>query len=202
MAALLLTAPLAAQEEGADEATPAAPEITGLETFEVDSAAHTEDDVDYPQDPPAGGPHNPVWQSCGFYEAPVRPEHAVHSQEHGAVWITFRPGLPERELTLLERLVERNEYVLVSPYPEQAEPVIVSPGASSSGSRRQPTSACAPSSGLTPATAPSAAPPATAAPMRRWPCRPPAPSPRRSLRPWPPRAPEPGSGERSWCRSA
>ncbi|MBA3416270.1 MAG: DUF3105 domain-containing protein [Chloroflexia bacterium] len=126
MAALLLASPLAAQDEGSGEPTPAPPEIAGLETFEVDSAAHTEDDVDYPQDPPAGGPHNPVWQSCGFFEAPVRPEHAVHSQEHGAVWITVRPGLPERDVTLLQRLTERNEYILVSPYPEQEEPVVLS----------------------------------------------------------------------------
>ena len=130
LVAMLLAAPLAAQEEGTfdlpGEATPPPPEIAGLETFEVASAAHTEEDVDYPQDPPAGGPHNPVWQTCGYYEAPVLPEHAVHSQEHGAVWITVRPGLSEREVTLLQRLAERNDFVLVSPYPEQHEPVIAS----------------------------------------------------------------------------
>ncbi len=126
MATLLFAAPVAGQEDGAGEATPTPPEIAGLETFEVASAAHTEEDVDYPQDPPAGGPHHPVWQSCGFYEAPVRPEHVVHSQEHGAVWITIRPDLPERELVLLQRLTDRNEYVLVSPSPDQEEPVVAS----------------------------------------------------------------------------
>ena len=34
------------------------------------------------------GEHNPVWQNCGFYNKPVRDESAVHSLEHGAVWIT------------------------------------------------------------------------------------------------------------------
>jgi hypothetical protein len=47
--------------------------------------------VDYPQSPPVGGPHNPIWQNCGFYSKPVRDEYAVHSMEHGAVWITYSP---------------------------------------------------------------------------------------------------------------
>ena len=130
LTALLVAAPLAAQDEDtpdvAGEATPAARGIPGLETFEVDSFDHVEGSVDYPQDPPAGGPHNPVWQSCGFYDELVTPERAVHSQEHGAVWITYQPGLPERELTLLQRLAERNDYLLVSPYPEQDAPVVAS----------------------------------------------------------------------------
>ncbi len=41
--------------------------------------------------PPVGGEHNPTWQTCGIYDQPINNENAVHSMEHGAVWITYRP---------------------------------------------------------------------------------------------------------------
>jgi hypothetical protein len=104
------------------EATP----IAGLETFTVDSAAHTTDTVDYPQDPPAGGPHDPSWQKCQVYDAPIRNENAVHSQEHGAVWITYQPDLPDADREALEALSEGQPYLLISPYPDLADPVVAS----------------------------------------------------------------------------
>jgi hypothetical protein len=103
------------------EATP----ISGIETFTVESADHTEDAVEYAQDPPAGGPHAPARQKCDAYDAPVRNENAVHSQEHGAVWITYQPDLPEAEVKELNKLAE-TRYVLVSPYPDLEDPIVAS----------------------------------------------------------------------------
>jgi hypothetical protein len=80
-----------------DPALAAATPIPGIETFKVESATHTTDPVDYPQDPPVGGPHDPSWQRCRVYDAPVRNENAVHSMEHGAVWITYQPDLPKSD---------------------------------------------------------------------------------------------------------
>ena len=100
--------------------------IPGVESFEVASADHVEGPVDYPQNPPVGGPHNPVPQECGVYDAPVLNEHAVHSLEHGAVWITYRPDLSTDQVGDLRRLAERNENVLVSPYPDLPAPVVAS----------------------------------------------------------------------------
>ncbi len=107
-------------------ATPQSDVIPGLETFAVDSAAHTEGHVAYPQSPPVGGPHSPVWQNCRFYDEPVINEHAVHSLEHGAVWITYQPDLPQQDRATLRRLAQRNRYVLVSPYPGLDAPVVAS----------------------------------------------------------------------------
>ncbi|MDQ2652491.1 MAG: DUF3105 domain-containing protein [Chloroflexota bacterium] len=103
------------------EATP----ISGVATFTVESADHTEDPVEYAQDPPAGGPHAPAWQKCAAYDAPIRNENAVHSQEHGAVWITYQPDLPEAEVKALDKLAE-TRYVLVSPYPDLEDPIVAS----------------------------------------------------------------------------
>jgi hypothetical protein len=104
------------------EATP----IPGVETFDVASADHTTQSVDYAQDPPAGGPHDPSWQKCMVYDAPVRPENAVHSQEHGAVWITYQPDLPESDRAVLTELAVDQPYVLISPYPGLENPVVAS----------------------------------------------------------------------------
>ena len=116
-------------DPGAENVEPAVTEATpspGVETFEVESAAHTTEPVDYPQDPPAGGPHDPSWQKCAVYDAPVRPENAVHSQEHGAVWITYQPDLPESDREILVALAEDRPYLLISPYPGLEEPVVAS----------------------------------------------------------------------------
>ena len=96
----------------------------GVQTYDVGPAnQHTEGTVDYEQTPPAGGPHNPVWQNCGFYEKPVRDENAVHSLEHGAVWITYEPNLSQDEVERLRDLAQQS-YVLVSPYPGLDSPIV------------------------------------------------------------------------------
>jgi hypothetical protein len=118
--------PMAESTDIFDPAVAEATPIAGVETFDVASADHTTEDVDYPQDPPAGGPHDPSWQKCQVYDAPIRAEHAVHSQEHGAVWITYQPDLPEEDVAALAAYAEDQPYVLISPYPELEDPVVAS----------------------------------------------------------------------------
>lgn len=89
--------------------------IEGVETFGVE-ATHTESNVRYPQVPPVGGAHNPVRQPCGFYDQPVPNEKAVHSLEHGAIWITHRPDLPAPDVETLATLARSQKLVLVSPW--------------------------------------------------------------------------------------
>jgi hypothetical protein len=72
-----------------------------------------------------GGAHNVVWQNCGIYEAPIHNEHAVHSLEHGAVWITYRPGLAPDQVDRLRALAS-DDFLLLSPYPGLAQPVVAS----------------------------------------------------------------------------
>jgi hypothetical protein len=121
--------PTPAADAGADIFDPAVADATpipGVETFTIESSAHTTDPVDYPQDPPVGGPHDPSWQKCRVYDAPVRRENAVHSLEHGAVWITYQPDLPESDREVLAKLAEGQRFLLISPYPGLEDPVVAS----------------------------------------------------------------------------
>jgi hypothetical protein len=99
--------------------------LEGVKTYDVGhSAVRTQADVDYEQSPPAGGEHNPVWQNCGYYAEPVRDENAVHSLEHGAVWITYSPALAQDEVERLRDIAENETYILVSPYEGLPSPVV------------------------------------------------------------------------------
>ncbi len=99
----------------------------GVEDIDVGAAGrHTEGTVDYGQSPPAGGEHNPTWQNAGYYPDPIRNETAVHTMEHGAVWITYRPDLPQGQVDELQQVANNRECVLVSPYPELGAPVVAS----------------------------------------------------------------------------
>lgn len=87
------------------------------------AARHALGPISYPETPPMGGPHNPIWQNCGIYAAPIHNEHAVHSLEHGAVWITYRPDLPAADVERLRALASE-DYMLLSPYPDLPAPVV------------------------------------------------------------------------------
>jgi hypothetical protein len=110
----------AALVEAGDEA-----EIAGVTVVPVAGATHVNGTVDYPTSPPAGGDHNGAWQNCGFYTAEVVPELAVHSLEHGAVWITYAPDADDATVDAIEALAATNPFVLASPYPGNPSPVVL-----------------------------------------------------------------------------
>jgi hypothetical protein len=99
-------------------------QIDGLQTFEND-ATHVAGTVDYEQTPPAGGPHNAVWMNCGVYNEPVPNENAVHDLEHGAVWATYDPSLPQSEVDALIAAMP-DTYAVVSPYEGLDSPIVLS----------------------------------------------------------------------------
>lgn len=99
-------------------------EIEGVETYE-NTTQHVEGTVEYEQSPPAGGPHNAVWLNCGVYDQQVPNENAVHSMEHGAVWVTYNPDeVSGDELATLESHLP-STYVVLSPYEGLDAPIAV-----------------------------------------------------------------------------
>ena len=98
----------------------------GVQELDVPSRDHTEEVVSYPQNPPVGGDHSAVWQNSGFYDEPVRDENAVHTLEHGAVWITYSPDLPADQKDRIRGLVEAQTCMLASPSEDARSPVVAS----------------------------------------------------------------------------
>ena len=93
-------------------------QIDGLQTFEGLSREHAVN-VSIPDTglPPAGGTHDPRWLNCGIYDQPVETTQAIHSLEHGAVWLAYHPDLSPEEIATVEAYAEGDGFVLVSPYP-------------------------------------------------------------------------------------
>lgn len=100
--------------------------IVGVQTYANLDRSHTEAPVVYEQTPPVGGAHAAAWQNCGVYTAPVPNENAVHSLEHGAVWITYQPELAADELASLQALTRSSGFRLLSPYPGLDSPIVAS----------------------------------------------------------------------------
>lgn len=75
--------------------------------------------------PPVGGVHNDAWQNCmgNVYTEPIANEHAVHSLEHGAVWITYRPDLPKDQVEALAEKVRGKEKMMMSPFEGLDKPI-------------------------------------------------------------------------------
>lgn len=101
-------------------------EPEGTQTFSGLEQTHVDTPVQYPQTPPVGGPHNPAWQTCAFYDRPVMTERGVHSMEHGAVWITYSPDLPADQVEVLKSVQQSGREVLVSPFDGLPTPVVAS----------------------------------------------------------------------------
>jgi len=103
------------------------PALQAVKTYDYVGGDHTDKPVQYTETPPAGGPHDPVWDDCGAYPAPPRNENAVHDLEHGTVWITYRPGLDAADVQSLQSKLEslKSGKWMLSPYPGLPAPVVV-----------------------------------------------------------------------------
>ncbi|MER7008618.1 DUF3105 domain-containing protein [Dactylosporangium sp. NPDC000555] len=79
----------------------------------------------YDLNPPVAGRHNQNWQRClgDVYPAAIANEHALHSLEHGAVWIAYNPSLSADDVEKLAKRVRGNDYMLMSPYPNLDKPI-------------------------------------------------------------------------------
>ena len=99
--------------------------LDAVTTASYRAGLHLAGPIDYTERPPVGGPHNVVWQNCGIYDVPIHNEHAVHSLEHGAVWITYRSDLPPDQVQILKSAAS-DDFMLLSPYTGLASPVVAS----------------------------------------------------------------------------
>lgn len=102
------------------------PGISGVVNFPRPARGHDENlQLPFSPLPPAGGTHNPTWQNCGIYTQPVRTENALHSMEHGAVWISYQTTLAQSEVTKLQDLVRGESFLILAPYAELKSPIVL-----------------------------------------------------------------------------
>jgi Protein of unknown function (DUF3105) len=96
----------------------AAKSIQGVEVVTYQGSVHQKGAISYDKSPPFGGPHNATWADCTgtVYPKQIASENAVHSLEHGAVWITYQPDLPADQVDVLKKKVDGVEYMLMSPF--------------------------------------------------------------------------------------
>ncbi|OII67731.1 MULTISPECIES: DUF3105 domain-containing protein [unclassified Streptomyces] len=84
--------------------------------------------VSYPMNPPVGGDHHRAWMDCNgnVYKEEIPKENAVHSLEHGAVWVTYNDKAPAEDVKKLAEKVSKTPYSLMSPVKDQAGAIMLS----------------------------------------------------------------------------
>ncbi|MET8012741.1 DUF3105 domain-containing protein [Streptomyces sp. NPDC005271] len=99
----------------------------GMKTWTGLSRTHVKGTVKYKMSPPVGGDHDQVWQNCNgdVSTKPLKNENAVHSLEHGAVWVTYSDKASKQDIATLKARVEKTPYSLMSPYPDQSSPIVL-----------------------------------------------------------------------------
>ncbi len=65
-----------------------------------------------------------MWQTCQFYDGKIANENAVHSLEHGAVWVTYTADISESDKEKLENWANDRPYLIVSEYDDQESPFV------------------------------------------------------------------------------
>jgi hypothetical protein len=96
----------------------------GVTAYNYTGGEHTADAVAYTESPPVGGPHSDKWETCQFYDGKIANENAVHSLEHGAVWVTYLPDTSEEDKERLQSWADDRPYLIVSEYDDQDSPFV------------------------------------------------------------------------------
>lgn len=87
-----------------------------------------QDTVDHPMKPPVGGDHNQAWVTCdgAVHTKPIAKENAVHSLEHGAVWVTYHDKTANADIKTLSGKVSTTPYTLMSPAEDRSGAIMLS----------------------------------------------------------------------------
>jgi hypothetical protein len=115
------------QTSGGEPDGPAPEGIDGVIAFTIPSRNHTEAPLEYDHLPPAGGDHFRVPATCGFYSSADPPplELIVHSLEHGAVWVAYRPDLDAAQVETLRQLAAQETKFIATPFEGMDSPLTV-----------------------------------------------------------------------------
>lgn len=120
VAAIVVLAVTSGDDEGANQTTGGNIALPAQQITDLDEAAkaagckveehtsegrgHTTEDVEYKQNPPTSGSHDPTASQDGVYPEPPDLEQSVHALEHGRVNFQYKPGTPQNRINQLETL--------------------------------------------------------------------------------------------------
>ncbi|MEU0247315.1 DUF3105 domain-containing protein [Streptomyces sp. NPDC006235] len=121
---------LNAHEDSERKAAAARKHVRGERLWDADRLTyrHVKGAVDYPMTPPVGGDHDATWMTCDgtVHTRPIRNENAVHSLEHGAVWVTYNDTATATDIKELADTVTRTPYTMMSPITGQTATITLS----------------------------------------------------------------------------
>ncbi|MFI1028626.1 DUF3105 domain-containing protein [Streptomyces sp. NPDC020951] len=119
-----------ADEKSEQQAAAAKEPVSGEKTWNAKKLTqnHVQGQVDYPMNPPVGGDHSQAWMTCDgtVYTKAIANENAVHSLEHGAVWVTYNSKAAEADVKALGDKVAKTPYTLMSPVEDQSGTITLS----------------------------------------------------------------------------
>ncbi|AXG77505.1 DUF3105 domain-containing protein [Streptomyces paludis] len=116
-------------KKAAEKAAVAAP-VTGEKSWDAEKLGrnHVTKAVTYPMTPPVGGDHDQVWMNCDgdVYDKAIPDKNAVHSLEHGAVWVTYNDKASDDDVKALAEKVKKTKYSMMSPVQDQKGAIMLS----------------------------------------------------------------------------
>lgn len=119
-----------ANEKDERQAAEAKTPVSGEKTWDAKKLGrtHVTGTVKYPMNPPVGGNHNQAWMTCDgtVYTKAIPNENAVHSLEHGAVWVTYNDQATAADIKALADKVTKTPYTLMSPDKTQSGTIMLS----------------------------------------------------------------------------
>ncbi|UQX00918.1 DUF3105 domain-containing protein [Streptomyces sp. RerS4] len=118
------------KQQAKDAAAARKAPVNGEQTWDPTKLGrnHVQTPVKYEMNPPVGGDHHPRWTNCDgdVYQNPLPEVNAVHSLEHGAVWVTYNEKAAKADVDKLAEKVGKTPYTLMSPVKEQAGAIMLS----------------------------------------------------------------------------
>jgi hypothetical protein len=98
-----------------------------VEEFEIEGRDHVSSDtkVDYQTNPPTSGGHLAQAEEWGVYDEEIDDKAAVHSLEHGGVWISYK-DISEEDIAVLKEIGKQNsQNTVVSPRAANDKKIVV-----------------------------------------------------------------------------
>lgn len=96
------------------------------EAYPIEGAAHVAEGtrVEHKTNPPSSGAHYANPARWSVYNKELSDGNLVHNLEHGGIWISYKPSIPQDEIKKLEDLVKTyRSKVILTPREKNDSPI-------------------------------------------------------------------------------